>query len=106
MTIKEAILSFPGLSDVSDNFIEKILTDRSLTGSASYTSSDKENVGLCAADLYVMVANAPDFSEGRLSVTMQRGEMIRSAKRLYRNNGESENADKLDITVDAKSSWW
>ena len=106
MTIKEAILSFPGLSDVSDNFIEKILTDRSLSGAASYTSSDKEDVGLCAADLYVAVATAPDFSEGRLSITMQRGEMIRSAKRLYRENGEGEKADKLDITADAKSSWW
>lgn len=106
MTIKEAILSFPGLSDVSDNFVEKILTDRYLTGAASYTADDAVDVNLCAADLYVMVANAPDFSEGRLSVTMQRGEIIRSAKRLYRENGESEKADKLDITADAKSSWW
>lgn len=106
MTITEAILSFPGLSDVSDDFVEKILTDRSLTGSASYTSDDAEDVALCVADMYIMIANSPDFSEGRLSVKIPRGQMIQSAKKLYRENGEPEKADKLEATATARSQWW
>jgi len=108
MTIKEAIQSFPGLSDIDDNFISKVLVDRSIEsdGSADYSLSLKPTVDLCAADCYVFIVNDPDFSEGKYSQKMSRGSMVEAAAKLYRANGESEKADDLEITGTSKSNWW
>lgn len=107
MTIKEAILSFPGLSDVPDDFVEKVMTDRSVTGTASYTTDEKADVELCAADLYMALVTSPDFSEGNLSIKMSRGYMLSMASSLYLNNGEAANARKATLgTGNAKAKWW
>lgn len=107
MTITEAILSFPGLSDIPDNYITKVLVDRSVTGSVDYTLELKPTVDLCAADCYVAQVNNPDFSEGRFSQKMSRGNMLAMADRLYRDNGETEKADDLMIgRGNAKKGWW
>lgn len=109
MTIKEAILSFPGLSDLPDDYITKVLVDRSIAndGAATYAIDDRTTVALCAADSYVAVVNNPDFSEGRLSIKMTRGYILNTAAQLYRDHGESSNADKLTIGEgNAKAKWW
>lgn len=106
MTVKQAILSFPGLSDIQDNFIEKVMVDRSVTGSATYTSSYAETVALCAADCYMFMINSPDFSEGDLGIKLSRGAMKASAKRLYRENGEPEKAEKLEIRGISRTTRW
>jgi hypothetical protein len=72
MTVKQAILSFPGLSDIEDNFIEKLMLDRSLSGAVEYSVSKKKDVDLCAADCYTHILNSPDFQEGGLSITLSR----------------------------------
>jgi hypothetical protein len=105
MTVKQAILSFPGLSDISDNFIEKILVDRSVTGSADYTSLLSETVALCAADCYMFIVNNPDISEGDLSMKKS-AELKATAKRLYRDNGEPEKAAKLEVSGMSRTSRW
>lgn len=106
MTVKQAILSFPGLSDIKDNFIEKLLVDRALTGSVDYVASMSGDVALCAADCYMYLVNNPDFSEGDLSITMSRGQMIKTAKQLYRENGEPEKAAKLEVSGISRTSRW
>lgn len=108
MTVKEAILSYPGLSDIDDNFVEKIMADRSLTGADTYSSSTHTTtVALAAADLYVAVANSPDFSEGKLSVKHARAQLLSYARQLYRDNGEGAKADKLVAgRGNAKANWW
>ncbi len=107
MTVKEAILSYPGLSDISDDFAEKIIADRSLTGADIYSSTHKTVVALAAADLYVAVANSPDFSEGKLSVKHAREQLLSYARHLYQDNGESTKADKLKHgRGNAKANWW
>lgn len=103
MTVKQAILSFPGLSDITDNFIDKLILDRSLTGATEYSASLKASVELCAADCYMYMLNAPDFSEGGLSIALSRANMKRTAVKLYLENGEYENASKAGDEVSAKS---
>jgi len=95
MTVKQAILSFPGLSDIPDNFIEKLMLDRSLSGVAEYSVSLKGETELCAADCYMFLLNSPDFTEGGLSITLKRNEMKSTAIRLYTLNGEASNAQLL-----------
>lgn len=105
MTVKQAILSFPGLSDISDNFIEKIMVDRSVTGSADYASSLSSTVALCAADCYMFIVNNPNFTEGDLSI-QKSAELKATAKRLYRENGEPEKAAKLEVSGISRTNRW
>jgi len=108
MTITEAIQSFPGLEDVPENYLTKVLTDRSVSdGTASYTLSHKATVGLCAADLYTAIVASPDFSEGKFSLKYSRGYLLSMARSLYMNNGEAANANKITLgTGYAKEKWW
>ena len=96
MTVEQAILSFPGLSDIPDNFIDKLLLDRSLNGADEYSVSLKADVELTAADAYLFMLNSPDFSEGGLSITLKRPELKAAAIRLYKANGEASKANLLD----------
>lgn len=93
-TIRDTILSFPGLDD-SDRYLDKVLTDRSLDGAAVYTKEDGRTVNLCAADLYAVVGNNPDFTENKLSVTWSSVDYLKTAVRLYKENGEPEKATGL-----------
>lgn len=97
MTVKQAIQSFPGLTDIPDNFLEKLMLDRALNGAQEYAASLKGVTELCAADAMMFMLNSPDFSEGGLSITLKRGEMKRSAAALYRANGEGSKADLTEI---------
>ena len=107
MTVKQAILSFPGLSDISDAFIEKLMLDRSLNGADEYSALSKSTVELCAADCYSFMVNSPDFTEGSLSITMNKGELKKTAAKLYRQNGESEKADSLSsYSVTSRGERW
>jgi len=109
MTIKEAILSYPGLSDIPDNYISKVLVDRSIAndGAATYAIESNTTVALCAADCYMAIVASPDFSEGRFSMKFSRGAMRSLAEQLYRNNGEPEKANASMIgTGNAKPNWW
>jgi hypothetical protein len=108
MTITEAILSFPGLADMPENYIAKVLIDRSISdGTADYDLTQKETVELCAADCYMAIVNSPDFSEGKLSIKMSRESMLSMARSLYLNNGEAANANKAAVGRGyAKANWW
>lgn len=96
MTVKQAIQSFPGLVD-ADTFIDKILVDRAIDGSADYTLALKDSVGLAAADCYSFLIANPDFSEGRFSVKLSRMQMVGLARKLYLAGGETANASNLEI---------
>ena len=109
MTIKEAILSYPGLADIAGDFISMVLLNRSIgnDGSLEYTITSKTTVNLCAADCYAYVINDPDFSESKYSVKMSRASMAASAERLYRENGEPDKASALSPgRGNAKNDFW
>ena len=97
-TILETILSFPGLDD-SENYIRKILVDRSVNGAATYKKDSKDIVNLCAADAYSMLGGNVDFMENKLSVTHPRSWYISMARNLYTTSGEPEKAQSLNSGI-------
>lgn len=97
MNNQDAIKAFPGLGDIDENFLNKAMIDRSITGTANYEPNDK-NINLCAADIYSFAVNDPDFAESSLSIKISRSSMIKTAKRLYIDNGEPEKAKALTGT--------
>ena len=99
---RNIILSFPGLEDAPESFVNKIMSDRSLNGADRYKSNDKI-VNLCAADLYAFMANNSDFSESKLSVKYSRETFIRTAKNLYCENGEIHKVKALNIKAIGKA---
>jgi len=83
MTIKEAILSF-----VPDgNIIEKVCVDRGLTSSDDYTVELKEDVDIATAYSMINYANKPDYSQGKLSVTIPRAQLLAEADRILKSYG-------------------
>jgi len=93
MTLTEAIKTYPGLSDISDNFIVKALVDRSVSdGSATYTAGYKKITELVVADIYSVAVTSPDVQEGYLSIKLPRSHMIALAAKYYTQHGEPEKA--------------
>ena len=45
--------------------------------------------------MYAMIGNNPDFTENKLSVTWSSVDFLKTAARLYRQNGEPEKAEEL-----------
>lgn len=95
-TVRDTILAFPAL-DECEEYLEKVaLPNRSLDGAVEYTpSKDMKSVNLAAADMYAMIGNNPDFTENKLSVTWSSVDFLKTAARLYRQNGEPEKAEEL-----------
>lgn len=108
-TIRETILSYPGASDGED-FLDTVLTDRSITGADSYTVKEQQTVRLAVADLYAMLGGLPDFTENKLSMTYPRSWYTQKAKELYTENGEPEKAastgKKITIPRGRASQSW
>ena len=94
-TIRETILEYPSIEDM-ESFLDKVVfVKRGITPEAECTTENMKQVGLCVADTYAMLVNSQDFSENTLSITHPRSFYIQTAKQLYIENGEPENAGKL-----------
>lgn len=94
-TIRDTILSYPGLSDCEDFLDNVILLNRQIDGLASGSSIDVSTQKLIAADLYSMVGGLTDFTENKLSITYPRSWYNTMARRLYREGGEPEKAELI-----------
>lgn len=101
MTILEAIQASPGLDALSDTQIEKSLLENNLTGDDEYTAELKKTVDICIAHLYLLLANLPDFSEGSLSMTYSRDELISFANTILDEYGERQ---PLPV-IESVSAW-
>ena len=95
-TIKDTILSFPGVFDGEDFLNNVVLINRSLDGAVEYNKKKKEDINLAVADVYAMIGGLPDFTENKLSLKYPRSWYVDMAKKLYRENGEPDNADALE----------
>lgn len=93
-TIQDTILSFPGAAD-GEEYLERVMTVRSINGAAEFTPEDDQSVCLAVADVYAMLGGLPDFSENKLSMTYPRDWYTLKAKELYIENEEPEKADAL-----------
>lgn len=95
-TIRETILSYPGLSDCETYLDNVVLQNRSVIGVEEYNPDiHKKQTALCAADLYAVVGNNPDFTENKLSITWSSVDYLKTAARLYREHGEPEKANAI-----------
>ena len=99
MTVKEAILSYPGLSDFPEGTLTLLMAGRSLNGAAAVGSVDVKTVYLAIADALVAHVNSIDFTENKLSLSYPRRYFEKTAARLYRENGEPEKAASLQTTI-------
>ena len=94
-TIRETILEYPSIEDMK-GFLDKVVfVKRGINSEAECTAESMKQVGLCVADTYAMLVNSQDFSENKLSITHPRSFYVQTAKQLYIENGEPENAGKL-----------
>lgn len=96
MTNLEALQSMTEYSN--DNLLEKILTDHSLTTSGTYGS--QEDIDLCAADLYFVLAAHPDLKEGSLFIKYNSSQLRVMAKVLqqkYASDAEKANVDGMAL---------
>ena len=95
MTIQEAILGYPGLAGISAELLNTVLIDRGLNPADDYNAEFSVPVNLAKADLLVAVVNSTNYTENKLSEQFPRKEMLNTAMRMYRSNGEPKKADEL-----------
>lgn len=109
-TIRETILSYPGLSDCEDFLDNVVLPSRGLEGSEIGGDVSSDTQKLVAADLYAMVGGLPDFTENKLSISYPRSWYDAMARRLYREGGEPEKAElvgnKIEIPKGKVGNRW
>ncbi|WP_042373637.1 hypothetical protein [Bacteroides neonati] len=101
-TIRETILSYPSLDDCETYLDNVVMVKRRINGGDECTPDNIGQAMLCAADLYAMVVNSTDFSEGKLSITHPRSWYIQTAKGLYIEGGEPGKAAKIGKRIIVK----
>jgi len=99
MTNQEALESLNEY-DADSQLIEKILIDRGVTASATYSAAQRENIDLCYADLLVALANHPDIQEGSQSIAFDRRAMLRTASSIYHQYG-----DDKGVSINGAAIW-
>ena len=88
MTNREALVSIINGFEVPDTAIDKVLIDREVDGGSEYSAIAKRDIELCLSDLMEVAANSPDYSEGKLSITIDRATLLASAKNIKQKYGE------------------
>jgi hypothetical protein len=71
----------------NDNLLTKALTDRSVSGTATYAASAQKSVELAAADIYLILLNHPEFKEGSKYVKYTRESLIALRRALLIKHG-------------------
>jgi len=71
----------------NDNLFEKIMLDHGLTTSDTYAATDRQDVDMCLADVYLHLATHPDYNEGGQSVKFPKKELLAARQRLYAKYG-------------------
>ncbi len=101
MTVKETILSYPGLADFPEASLSLLLAGRSIDGAAELNRVEVKTVNLTIADALSAAVNLPDFTENKLSISYPRSYFEKTAARLYNENGEPGKANAITnrITV-------
>ena len=100
VTIRETILAYPGLDNCEEYLDKVVLPSRGIDGMCESVTADPKTMRLVAADCYAMIGGLPDFTENKLSETYPRKWYQATARRLYRENGEPEKADRIGGEID------
>jgi len=81
MTIKEALQAEVHIDN--EALIDKILIDRALDASATYTAADHDAVEIASAFFYKYQALHPDFKEGGLSIKVNAKQLLKTANAIF-----------------------
>lgn len=102
MTILEALkysVNYP----LSDSRLEKILIDRGLEKTDTYSVTDKANLELATADAIKVLITSPNVSEGGYSISLsEKKELMKLATSLYVKNGEQS---PFEDTISSIKPW-
>lgn len=98
MTLLEAIGSNPLSGDVSKEQLELLLTSRGFDGQETFSPAKRRELELLNADLYVLLALGPEYSEGSLSVKYDKALLISRAKGIYRKYNDPK-GDELQARL-------
>jgi hypothetical protein len=98
MTKKEALLSIIPF-EVSDNLVEKALIDSEINGSETYSKASEQDIDLCFAGLILVILNMPDYSEGDLSIKIDRVQLRITRDNILKKYGLDES------NIDCESIW-
>jgi hypothetical protein len=88
MTLREAISTLP--FEISEQLVDKVLIDAGLNGNMQYNSTLTRKVDLCMAELCRIKATEPDFSEGELSITINREAILKLRNDLLSKYSEAD----------------
>ncbi|MFW6145231.1 MAG: DUF6706 family protein [bacterium] len=98
MTNKEALLSMLP-TDAPDNVVEKTFMDQGVEPDETYNSKNERDIDMVYVELLNFFLTHPDFNEGGLSVTLNRGQLRAEKKRILKKH------DKYTGNIDGTSRW-
>jgi len=86
MTLLESLQSM--LEYENDNLLAKALIDRGVSDSSTtYSAGNQSQVELAAADIYLILANHPDFREGSKYIKYSTGALMALRRELLQKHG-------------------
>jgi len=87
---------------VDSQLIEKILIDRGVNGSGTYSGTDAQikAIDLAYADVCVALATNPDIKEGSQSIVFDRKTLLTTAQGIYERYGDAKG-----VKVNGKAIW-
>jgi hypothetical protein len=105
MTKLEALKATIEFEYTNDNLFTKVLTDRGITGSATYTASDAQDIDLCLADIYLYLAQHPDYTEGKQSEKWSGIDLIQARNDLFAKYGLRPPEQSAKKVINGTRSW-
>lgn len=90
---------------VKDDKLQAVLFDREITPEAEYLLSNKKQVDLAMADLYVILITTPTITEGGFQLALtDKTNLMKVASGIYTKYGETDLFAKK-ATVTGISPW-
>ena len=105
LTNKEAILA-PFNFEVPERLVEKAMIDRSVKGSANYSTTNTETVELTTADICLLLVNAASESEGsNYSITYDATKLVDLRASILRKYGVEDEESYVGGKISKKTPW-
>lgn len=97
MTNKEALQSVISY-EVENELLEKQLLDCGIVSSDTYTASNHNEIELCSAYIYRILATSPDFRQGSLAISNTKSkEFLNLANFIFAKYGKIKEIQNLTI---------
>jgi hypothetical protein len=81
----------------------KVMLERNVIGTATYTVTDQQNLDLCLADIYFFLAQQPTFKDGNSQLGWTPARLMSARKVILLKYGLP--TDDTELTVDGTEIW-